>query len=91
MHRQRGMPPFDVPAQEIPAASTAAGSAGHCGMTAAKSAAPGDAGARHRERNPTASERQALQEWLDWHLRQTWGRIQQLEAQERQGQQRRAP
>ncbi|MFV5998858.1 DUF6233 domain-containing protein [Streptomyces sp. NPDC056231] len=33
----------------------------------------------------------ALQEWLDWQLRQTRGRIQQLEAQERQGQQRRAP
>ncbi|MFE7707796.1 hypothetical protein ACFU6I_18800 [Streptomyces sp. NPDC057486] len=27
----------------------------------------------------------ALQEWLDWQLRQTRGRIQQLEAQERQG------
>ncbi|WP_327241560.1 DUF6233 domain-containing protein [Streptomyces sp. NBC_01320] len=33
----------------------------------------------------------ALQEWLDWQLRQTRGRIQQLEAQERQGQERRAP
>ncbi|MEU0837426.1 DUF6233 domain-containing protein [Streptomyces sp. NPDC005969] len=33
----------------------------------------------------------ALQDWLDWQLRQTRGRIQQLEAQERQGQQRRTP
>ncbi|MFE7328142.1 DUF6233 domain-containing protein [Streptomyces sp. NPDC057565] len=33
----------------------------------------------------------ALQEWLDWQLRQTRGRIRELEAQERQGQQRRAP
>ncbi|GAA3482350.1 DUF6233 domain-containing protein [Streptomyces yanii] len=33
----------------------------------------------------------ALEEWLDWQLRQTRGRIQQLEAQERQGRQRRAP
>lgn len=36
MPRHRGTPPFDVPAQEIPAATTAAaGSAGHYGMTAA--------------------------------------------------------
>ncbi|MEU0836229.1 DUF6233 domain-containing protein [Streptomyces sp. NPDC005969] len=33
----------------------------------------------------------ALQDWLDWQLRQTRGQIQQLEAQERQGQQRRTP
>ncbi|WP_331743842.1 DUF6233 domain-containing protein (plasmid) [Streptomyces sp. NBC_00873] len=30
---------------------------------------------------------QALEEWLDWQLRQTRGRIQQLKAQERQGHQ----
>ncbi|MFE7712321.1 DUF6233 domain-containing protein [Streptomyces sp. NPDC057486] len=30
----------------------------------------------------------ALQDWLDWQLRQTRGRIREIEAQERQGQQR---
>ncbi|MFB6783645.1 DUF6233 domain-containing protein [Streptomyces sp. NPDC056352] len=33
----------------------------------------------------------ALEEWLDWQLRQTRGRIREIEAQERQGREPRAP